>query len=316
MKVCFLTDDPADIGGGPEHIRNVSRILQERYGLDVDVVTPLLMDPGFNIRDLWRRMKFAFWVLIFLLTSDYDIYHSHSFSTSAFLPVVRVFGKKAAITVHGTGESLTAGGILNQTFIPRFLRWVILNVWPFDFRLSAGRLRNFTFVGNGVDTEEFSKVRRRKHRGFTILCIARRDPVKGVEILEGAIKRVQERYPEVRLNLVSGRRRTLADFATADLFVLPSLSEGLPITLLEAMAARLPVVVTDVGDCRRLVEKSRCGVIVPVGNVGAIARAIAQMAAKRDLRKLGENGCNYVCRHYSWDLVARRTFRLYRQKRV
>lgn len=309
MKICFLTDDPAEIGGGPEHIRRVSRILRQKYDCAVDVITPLTMDPKFNFSNFWHRVKFTFWVLKFLLISNYDIYHSHTFSTAAFLPLVKIRGKKAGITVHGSGEKIVSAGILNKTFIPKFWRWLVLSVWSFDFRLSAGKLKNFIVVGNGVDIDEFSKTKRGPHKIFTILCIARHDPAKGVKILEDAIKNLKN----VKLNLISGRQRALSDFTNADLYVLPSLSEGLPIVLLEAMAAKLPVVATDVGDCRELVEKSNCGIIVKPNSVEELIKAIMQMINNKNRTKMGKRGFQYVKENYTWEKVAAYYYSAYRR---
>ncbi|MBI4099489.1 glycosyltransferase family 4 protein, partial [Candidatus Microgenomates bacterium] len=135
---------------------------------------------------------------------------------------------------------------------------------------------------------------------FTILCISRRDPVKGVEILEKAVKQI----PGVKLNLVSGRRRTIKDFANADLYVLPSLSEGFPIVLLEAMAAKLPIVATDVGDCKELIQGASCGLIVRPGSSLELANAIKKMIADKNRVKMGERGRVYVEKNHTWEQVA------------
>lgn len=312
MKICMITDDPTSLGGGPTHIRHVSKILTIKHHLYVDVITPLTMDPKFNFYNIWQRIKYAFWILKFLLTTDYDIYHSHTFSTDAFLPIVKLRGKKSAITVHGRGENLIGGGILNKTGIFKFLSWVILYVWPYDFRFSAGKLKGYVSVGNGVDISEFDKERSKPSpKTFTILCVSRRDPVKGLDILEKAFEEVHQQHPNVRLNLVSGRQRTAKDFKTANLYVLPSLSEGLPVVLLEAMAAKLPIVTTDVGDCRELVERARVGLVVTPGNVAAISDAIVRMLNDKNRARMGEAGYRYVKENFTWDKVAARYYSAY-----
>lgn len=298
MKVCFLTDDPSPIGGGPQHIAQVAKILRQKYHYQVDVVTPKTMDQNFNVNSLGQRIKFAFWILKFILTADYDIFHSHTFSTSAFLPLAKLRGKRTALTVHGLGLELFGGGFINRTPIPRFLRWLILDVWPFDLRFSASRLPGFITVGNGVDVQEFAHLPKIAHKDFTVLCISRRDPVKGVAILEEAVRKV----PGAKLHLVSGRQRSLADFARVDIYVLPSLSEGLPLVLLEAMAAKLPIVTTDVGDCGQIVTKANCGLVVPPGDVVGLAKAIKTL--KSSQKSLGQNGYNFVREKFTWANVA------------
>lgn len=308
MKICMLTDDPSSIGGGPEHIRHLVHQLSQ-YDCQVDVITPLTMNPKFNLHNFWQRIKFTFWVLSFLLTTSYNIYHSHTFSTTLFLPLAKLFGKKVGMTVHGAGQSLIGGGFLNRTLIPQFLRWLVLDVWPLDFRLSASHLPGFVFVGNGVDLNEFKNLKRLLHKDFTVLCVSRDDPVKGVTTLKKAVKKLSG----VKLHLVSGRRRTVRDFSQSDLYVLPSLSEGFPVVLLEAMAAKLPIVATDVGDCRELVEESRSGLVVLPGDPVALAKAIVQMQKRGDRQKLGENGYNFVKGNYTWEKVAQKAYATYQK---
>lgn len=299
MKICFLTDDSSVIGGGPEHIRQVSKLLREKFHYQVDVLTPKTMDPDLNFFNFKQRIKYLLWVFKFLLVSNYDLYHSHAFSTSVFLPIVKLRGKKEGVTVHGMGVNLIGGGILNKLGIPKLASNLILNYWPFDFRLSAGKLPGFVTVGNGVDISEFSKIKHKPHKVFTILCISRRDPVKGTDFLEKAVKQI----PNIKLNLVSGRKRSMSDFANADCYVLPSLSEGLPIVLLEAMAAKLPVITTDVGSCRDLVEKSGCGLIVSPGDIDSLVIGIKKMQSLKNRKDLGNNGHLFVKKYFTWENV-------------
>lgn len=75
--------------------------------------------------------------------------------------------------------------------------------------------------------------------------------------------------------------RLLPEF---DIFVLPSLSEGMPNAVLEAMAAGVPVVATDVGGVPEVVEQERTGLLVPPGNAGALAAALVRLAEDANLR--------------------------------
>jgi len=71
----------------------------------------------------------------------------------------------------------------------------------------------------------------------------------------------------------------------ADVFILPSLTEGLPLVLVEAMSQSLPVVASRVGGIPEIVKDGISGILIEPGNSLAIARAIRQIAEDADLRK-------------------------------
>jgi len=80
-------------------------------------------------------------------------------------------------------------------------------------------------------------------------------------------------------------------YNTADVFVLPSFSEGLPITMLEAMASELPVIVSNVGDVAKILKGENGGFVVSPGNVDEIVSKIKLLKNDEKLRKsLGKKG--------------------------
>jgi len=90
--------------------------------------------------------------------------------------------------------------------------------------------------------------------------------------------------------------------AIADVFVLPSLSEGLSIALLEAMAAGRPVVTTRVGGNPELVVDGETGVLVPPADVERLASAlVGVLSDAATARRLGENGLRRVRSRFSID---------------
>ena len=87
-----------------------------------------------------------------------------------------------------------------------------------------------------------------------------------------------------------------------DVFALPSLSEGLSIALLEAMAAGTPVVATRVGGNPELVIHGETGLLVPAGDVSSLAAAISALLIDRaEATRLGENGRTRVAQSFGLD---------------
>ncbi|MBL7199911.1 MAG: glycosyltransferase [Anaerolineae bacterium] len=99
-----------------------------------------------------------------------------------------------------------------------------------------------------------------------------------------------------------------------DLFVLPSLWEGLPMAVLEAMAAGLPVVATAVGGTPEVVVDGVTGLLVPPGDPDALAEAIFRLLRDPDLRqRMGQAGRERVVERFSAERMVERTEQLYEQ---
>ena len=149
-----------------------------------------------------------------------------------------------------------------------------------------------------------------------LLFVGRLSPIKGVRILIEALAHVQRDHPGVTLTLVGdgedrailedlarplGDAGTFAGFKSqeevadalvaADVLVLPSFAEGLPVVLMEALASRTPVICTQLAGVGELVEHGVSGYIVPAGDAEGLAHAVSQMAADPERRaSMGDAG--------------------------
>ena len=95
--------------------------------------------------------------------------------------------------------------------------------------------------------------------------------------------------------------------AAADAVVLPSLWEGLPLTLLEALVRGRPVIATAVGGIPEVVEHGRNGILIPPRDVQALAEALAEFHARPHASlDMGERASAHVREHHTWDRVAQR----------
>jgi glycosyltransferase involved in cell wall biosynthesis len=111
-----------------------------------------------------------------------------------------------------------------------------------------------------------------------------------------------------------GARDDVQDLlAAADIFVLSSRSEGMPMTVLEAMAAGLPVVASAVGGVPEAVGDGETGTLVPPGDPDALGRALAVLVADAELRdRLGAAGRRRAEREFGLAGFRRAHLELYR----
>lgn len=118
--------------------------------------------------------------------------------------------------------------------------------------------------------------------------------------------------PAVKVVSARSDAETAAVFASADLFLLPSLFEGTPLTLVEAMMSGLPIVTSNVCGMKDLIEHGRNGLLVPTRAPEAIVRAVRSLTDDASLRRaLGLAAHDDARLRYTWDLAAERVRAVY-----
>lgn len=130
-------------------------------------------------------------------------------------------------------------------------------------------------------------------RAFKLLCgqsgeekVARRLIIVGHGPQRGDLERwIVELGLTESVHLLGNRDDVAALLAECDVFVLSSIAEGMPVTLMEAMAAGLPVVATDVGGVASVVENGVTGTLVPAGDPPALANALSAYIRDGALRR-------------------------------
>jgi glycosyltransferase involved in cell wall biosynthesis len=205
-----------------------------------------------------------------------------------------------------------------------------------------------TVVPNGVDADEFRKVppdaraSLRRSLGldesFVWLAVGRFEVAKDYPNMLHGFARVRERRPRAVLLLVGrgslqeeteqlvaslglggavrflGVRRDVPELmSAADGYVMSSAWEGMPMVLLEAAAAGLPIVTTAVGGNREVVEDGVSGFLVPPRDPVALGGAMLRLAGltESERRSMGERGRERVRTHYGLTRVAERWESLY-----
>lgn len=149
----------------------------------------------------------------------------------------------------------------------------------------------------------------------------RRDDVYFLLLGEGEIRgelegEIRDRGLAGRVRLLGSRSDAAEIIGGADLFVLSSTREGLPISLLEAMALQRPVVVTAVGGCPDLVRDGENGLLVPPRDPGRLAGAIERVLGQPELaRSLGGSAAETVAAGYGMEKMVDAYSALYRGQR-
>jgi glycosyltransferase involved in cell wall biosynthesis len=204
-----------------------------------------------------------------------------------------------------------------------------------DFLRDAVRIprEKLSTVANGVDTERFERAAplHRSTFGLTdgdivVGCLARLEPEKGHSTLLDAFARVRASCRSVSLLLIGdGGERSLlmrqaeelglngsvrflgarADvpelLSSCDIVALPSRREGLPMAILEAMAAGKPVVATAVGSVPSVVQDGHTGLLVRPNDVEALATALERLINDREqCRRLGNAARELIRAQYSF----------------
>jgi len=101
-------------------------------------------------------------------------------------------------------------------------------------------------------------------------------------------------------------------YASASFFVLPSVAEGLPLVVLEAMACGLPVVACSVGGLSDVVRDKYNGFLVKPGNVDRFRSLVELLGNDSRLReKMSNNACDSMRKNFCWNSVAEKYFKIY-----
>lgn len=250
------------------------------------------------------------------------------------------------LQVNARGASRARAIALHNRLLDRFT-YATVAVGAWQKRLLEGegvRSESIVRIPNAVPIDE---LRRRAQNGPSradlglpqgapvVLQVARFAAQKGQGTALRAAARLRERLGDVRLLFV-GEGRTEAEvkreaeglgaewaifmgfrddvaglLSLADLVVLPSTGEGLPMSLIEAIVIGTPVVATDVGDVRWLLESTGGGICVPPGDEDAFVEACARLLGDEEMRARASQAAERVAGEFDAAKMVRRYERVF-----
>lgn len=298
-------------------------------------------------RGLWRLARLV-------RTWRPDVVHSHMIHANLMARVLRLVAPVPALvsTIHNTYEGgplrmaayrLTNGLADAMTIVSEaaFDRFVTEGIVPREL---------LRVIPNGVDTERFvgvapgERATLRESLGlgaeFVWLAVGRFEAAKDYPNLLRAFAGVRRQQPQAVLLLVGrgslqAETQALAEelglgdgvrflgvrndvpevMSAADGYVMSSAWEGMPMVLLEAAAAGLPIVATRVGGNHEVVRDETTGFLVPPGDAQALGLAMLRLSRlpEPERRAMGERGRDHIRSHYGLGRVAEQWENLYRE---
>jgi len=275
-----------------------------------------------------------------------QLLHTHGYKADLYGYVAaRRSGKPIVATCHNWVGGTAALGIYNRLdrmALKRFqgLAAVSDSVAQrlLDSGVSAKKIRT---IANGIDVGTFERARPLSVFEFdgskVVGMVARLDLQKGFEYLLRAARELCTALPALKVVIVgegpdrqaiesmvqrfglqshvilAGQHSDMAGiYAAMDIFVLPSLNEGLPMTILEAMAASRPVVATRVGAIPKVIKDGETGLLVDPCDVDGLRNALSSLLTDSDLcRRLGSAGHEWVSRNYTSEAMALKYRQMY-----
>jgi glycosyltransferase involved in cell wall biosynthesis len=281
-----------------------------------------------------------------------DLLHTHEFEMNAYGAAAAIScGVPSVATLHGSVAGVDGKHLLAYRALGKFGQRMVAVSRDLESTLSdrlGGRHHSIQVIHNGTNVPpQESQLERDRQRVLaraeigipvggslivaignlylvkdhaTLLRAAAQIPSARVAIAgrgeeEGPLKSLAEQLGiSDRIHLLGLRDDVPRVLKAADIFAQPSLSEGLPLAILEAMASHLPIVATNVGGVGEAVAVGETGYLVPVGSPNKLAAALKRLIDDPGQRQaLGEAGYARALDEFSVATMTNRYLKLYRE---
>lgn len=307
--------------------------------------------PGVHVHRLTRWRPLYWLIVFFWLVVSgkrYHVYHAHSAMTAFSMKLASWITRvNTLLTVHHHAIFQKRWSL--QKIVDRvlFLETKYTREISVTERFLKAKNVNeqVLVIPNGIDTDSFDAVKNEASiERFEALYVGPLTYQKGVDVLLRAVKLVidSSEFIQTRKDFVlhivgqgpeQNALRKLAEdlginkylrfysklseealidrYKSSHLFVLPSRWDGLPLALLQACAARLPILTTDVGDARRLVYENTNGHVVQPEDITELAYYLEHFALNPQLAQMGEQSRHLVEAEFNWAHILHKNLRVY-----
>lgn len=270
---------------------------------------------------------------------DLVMVNKFMFFTSFAAPIARWMGKKTVVVTDTyPGLNWFPRNKLVGWVMSLYARWIgvpILRSADKVVLLHEGLVPiarkyrlNYQIIHNGPDLDEADAAEpasdlSKSEGEIWIGYVGRLESVKGYDILMTAVESLARRRSNVKTFFIGAHRPSalrssetmkflgfrddvFSVLKLMDIFCLPSLSEGLPNALMEAMAVGRPVVASGVGGVLSLLDDGKNGLLVPPGDAAALEVAIEKLTDDAELRRtLGARARESIDAAFNWNQIGR-----------
>lgn len=288
----------------------------------------------------------------YIQLQDVSLIHTHDFKSDLYgFWATRELGVRRVATAHGsTRDSLTKKAylFLDERVVYRGFDTIIAVSQQLENDLQKKHVptEKIRVIQNGLDIELLDlqagasepSLPLEKRIGARVFgVIGRLFPDKGQNQFLEAFAAIADRHPDSyglivgdgpdrarlsqridalglqgRVYLCGARKNIKSVYELIDFLVIPSLTEGLPYVLLEAMATGIPVVATAVGDIPLLIEDEVRGYLISPGDVAALTKRMTDLLTKSDLASaMAQQGKALIAARYSAQRMVDETERVY-----
>ncbi|MEN9626406.1 MAG: hypothetical protein RL557_734 [archaeon] len=233
--------------------------------------------------------------------------------------------------------------ILNKISFDMIDRIIAITPWELGILKKYADTKKISVIPNGVDSLYFKKVGKNNFKKknnitekYMVLFFGRLNPTKGPEILARAAAAISKKRNDIAfvwvgpdegkaeevktliknfknmhyLGPIRGKEKIAEMYQAADVYVMPSYREGLPLTLFEAMASGLPIIASPVNGIPFEMNREN-GLFVEYGDEQKLAREISVLLDDRNLRKKMSNENKKKSKEYDWDIIYRKYMKEY-----
>ncbi len=310
-----------------------------------------ILEKIYNLDKITTKRLFSLLLLFFqsfflLRRIRPDIIHTHSPDLGFVCSfAARLFGIPIVNTCHGVTFADKRFSSLKRMIEKFFLKYAFFSAIIVVDKATLPAFHNahikpVIYIPNGVDTKFFTPVsQNHKEEIFTFLFVGRIEKQKGLIYLIEAVKFLicsQKNFKVLivgegsLINMLQSqvRKYQLENFIffvgkkdkvqlreyyqQANVFVLPSLWEGFPLTILEAWASGVAVIATKVNGIPAVCIDKKNALLIPKENPQELSIAMKTLLNNRNLTEsLGQQGRNLVSKCYSWQTITDETLRVY-----